>query len=385
MPNRPCFVRPGRGSNRTWFLFFLLLIPIALPAQDYGEFQVVLDVNALSAEKTIELYQGLSGRPDDIAQLRGSQIAVATTAMLAQRRLELADLERALGSAKFNQSLGDDVFRMKDARQNVAAIKELFLELQRRNFAQKVISTVEQLFPAGSKVRARLPIYIVAFGHQNIDAFVRRVVWRGNTPAFVGEGEGELTIVVNLAKAVYYGRSVDERFIGLLGVVAHEVFHAAFGSYKDQSQVWRAYYAEHDSYFDHLLDLAHNEGIAYYLSLIQSSRGRLPADWQEKISVAMTAFNASAAELLSPGVSQRRAYDILRTANTSGYWENFGAIAGMIIARQIDQTLGRTALRETIAAGPISFFSTYAGLMQRDNSIPALSPLILRELSRRNR
>jgi hypothetical protein len=96
-------------------------------------------------------------------------------------------------------------------------------------------------------------------------------------------------------------------------------------------------------------------------------------------------FNASAAELLSPNVSQRRAYDILRTANTSGYWENFGAITGMIIARQIDQTLGRTALRESIAAGPLSFFSTYAGLMQRDNSLPALSPLILRELSHRNR
>jgi hypothetical protein len=57
----------------------------------------------------------------------------------------------------------------------------------------------------------------------------------------------------------------------------------------------------------------------------------------------------------------------------------------MIIARQIDQTLGRTALRETIATGPISFFSAYAGLMQRDNGIPALSPLVLRELSRRNR
>jgi hypothetical protein len=385
MPNPARLERPGRAGKPGLFFFFLLLAPISLPAQDYGEFQMFLDVNALSAEKTIELYQGLSGRPDDIARLRGSQIAVATTGMLAQRRLELADLERALGAAKFNQSLGDDLFRMKDARQNVAAIQELFVELQRRNFAQKVISTVEQLFPAGSKVRARLPIYIVAFGHQNIDAFVRRVVWHGNTPVFVGEGEGEVTIVVNLAKAVYYGRSVDERFIGLLSVVAHEVFHAAFGSYKDQSQVWRVYYAAHDSYFDHLLDLAHNEGIAYYLTLIQSSRGRLPADWQERVSGAVATFNASAAELLSPAVSQRRAFDILRTANTSGYWENFGAITGMIIARQIDQTLGRTALRETIAAGPLSFFSTYAGLMQRDNGIPALSPLILREISARNR
>jgi Putative zinc dependent peptidase (DUF5700) len=385
MTGQPLRTPSFRAGRCACVVVLLLSVPAALPAQDFGEFQMVLDVDARSAEKTIELYQGLSGRPDDIAQLRGSQIAVATTAMLSQRRLETADLERALGAAKFNQSLGDDPFRMKEARQNVAGIKELFLELQRRNFAQKVIGTVEQLFPAGAKIRARIPIYIVAFGHQNIDAFVRRVVWRGNTPVFVGEGggEGELSIVVNLAKAVYYGHSVDERFIGLLSVVAHEVFHAAFGAYKDQSPAWRAYYAEHDSYFDHLLDLAHNEGIAYYLTLVQSSRGRLPADWQERISGAFGTFNASAAELLSPAVSPRRAFDILRSANMSGYWENFGAITGMIIARQIDQTLGRNALRETIATGPVNFFLTYAGLMERDNSLPAISPLVLKELSRR--
>jgi hypothetical protein len=271
---------------------------------------------------------------------------------------------------------------MHDARANVAAISELLAEAQKRNFGQKVVSTVAQLFPSDARVSTMIPIYFVAFGHQNIDAFVRRVVWRGDTPSFTGEGQGELTIVVNLAKCVNYGRSVDERFIGMLSVVAHEVFHAAFGVYKDGSPVWKDYYASHRTPFDQLLDLSHNEGIAYYLTLIQSSRGRLPADGLERARHSFEDFNRNAAELLAPGTTFRRSEDIIRLSNTSGYWESYGAITGMIIARQIDQALGRQALSETIARGPSDFFGKYADLMKRDGNIPVLSGAIIQSATR---
>jgi hypothetical protein len=355
------------------------LILAAAPGlgQENEHFNVILRVDYLSAEKTLELYGGRSGFPAEIAALRGSQIALQTTSHLAQLPLDGAALERALEAVKFNQALGEDIFRLKDARANVAPIRELLQEAQQRNFGQKVVSTVAQLFPAGTRVRTVIPVFVVAFGHQNIDAFVRRVVWRGTTPVFTGEGEGELTIVVNLAKAVNYGGSTDERFVGMLSVVAHEVFHAAFGVYKDGSPVWRQYYATHRAPIDQLLDLTHNEGIAYYLSLIQSSRGRLPADGLERARRSFAAFNASAAELLSPRTTGKRANDIIRLSNTSGYWDSYGAMTGMIVARQIDQTLGRQALMETIAAGPTDFFSKYAELMRRDTGIPPLSPQIL--------
>jgi hypothetical protein len=352
----------------------------SLGAQEHGQFQLVLELNYISAEKTIDLYRGLSGRPSDIAGLRGSQLAMQTTALLAQRKLELSGLERALESAKFNQSLGDDLYCMKDARDNVAALAELYNELRRRNFGQKVASTVEQLFPAGAKVRGTLPLYFVAFGHQNIDAFVRRVIWHGDQPLFAAEREGEPTIVVNLAKAVHYGRTVDERFIGLLGTVAHEVFHAAFDAYKDESPVWRDYYARRQSYFDALTDLAQNEGIAYYLSLIQSSRGRLPADWERRVANVFAAFNQAAEELLAPGISPRRAQELLLSANTSGYWESYGAMAGMVMAKQIDQGLGRRELAETITNGPADFFAKYIALMRRDSSVPPLSSRVVQAI-----
>ena len=76
--------------------------------------------------------------------------------------------------------------------------------------------------------------------------------------------------------------------------------------------------------------------------------------------------------------------EILRRANTSGYWESYGSITGMIIARQIDQTLGRVALVETLRDGPRAFFQVYLKLMKRDRGIPQLSPLIQQEMARQD-
>src|SRR5664279_2560544 len=98
--------------------------------QEYASFNMLIEPDYLSAEKTVDLYQGIAGRPAEIAALRGSQIAVATTAFITQQPLTIGLLEKSLEDAKFNQSLGDDPFKIREARQNVAAIKELLLESQ---------------------------------------------------------------------------------------------------------------------------------------------------------------------------------------------------------------------------------------------------------------
>ena len=348
-----------------------------------SQFDLVLLMNVTSATKTIELYGGRFGQPAEIARLPGSQVTLAVTSALAQRPLTLQVLERSLEAAKFNQNDGDIAFHMLEARAHVTEIAELLDVLQRRNFAQRITSTVQQIFPPQAKVRAQIPVYIVAFGHENIDAFVTRAEWHNGTLADVGDRGGEVTAVVNLAKAVGYGRNADERFIGLMSVVAHEIFHAAFELYKENSPAWQEYYAYHHSYFDQLLDLTHNEGIAYYLSLVQQTQGNLPADGMHRAQTAFRRFSENAEVLLSPGIGPGRASDIIQKSNMSGYWENFGAITGMIIARQIDQTLGRSALVESIGAGPHHFFRTYLELVRRDSGLPTFSTLVLRELSRR--
>ncbi len=369
-------------STLKFIVVLLLTFSSLVLGQQVSHFNVSLDLDFESAEKTVELYKGLSGRPQEIAQLRGSRIALATTSLLAQRVLDVRTLEASLEDAKFDQISGDDVFRMREARSTVDAIEELLIEIKRRNFARRVTSTVEQLFPGDARIATSIPIYFVAFGPHNINAYVRRVTWRGDTPLFVGEGEGELTIVVNLARAVYSGETVDERFIGALSVVAHEVFHAAFGVYKDNSPNWREYYAKHRTYVHQLLDLTQNEGIAHYLTFQQRFHGYIPPDWNQKVRTSFERFNESTEELFSSSITPHRASELIRTSNTASYWDSYGAITGLFIARQIDQTLGRSLLVETVATDPFDYFWKYITLMQRDSNLPRLSEDIIQLVER---
>ena len=73
------------------------------------------------------------------------------------------------------------------------------------------------------------------------------------------------------------------------------------------------------------------------------------------------------------------AAELIRTANLSGYWESYGAMTGMFMAREIDLRLGRGALIQTISDGPLDMLSKYAGLTDRDDTLPKLSDQIIRE------
>ena len=358
-------------------LSFCLSLPDAAPAQRPPELDLRMSVDVTSAERTIELYQHFSGSPREIAALPGSRLAAAAAALLAQRSLGSADLEAALEDARFGTSREDDVFSMEDSRRNAPALLELLTEIKRRNFSRRVTGTVAQFFPADARVRTSVPVFVVAFGPQTIDAFVQRVAWRDGVPVFTDEGE--LTIVINLAHGIRYGRTTEERFLGVLSTVAHEVFHAAFGAYQDSSDTWRQFHSARRSRLDQLLELTQNEGIAHYLSLEQRG-GYTPHDWDTRVRASVDGFNRSAAELLSPATPAWRAGEILRSSNTSEYWESYGAITGLFIAREIDRTLGRPALVGTVAQGPLAFFSVYDRLCQSNSNLPRLSPGVRRAL-----
>jgi hypothetical protein len=354
---------------------------LVFPQQTNPKFNVELHVDYTAARRAIELFDGQPVSTQELAGLRGNRIAASTTGLIAGREGPGSLLEASLDSLKYRQILRDDTYHLETARKNSAEIKLLLDEMEKRNFSRRVVATVEQIFPEESEVSIDIPVYVVALGHENVDAYVRRVQWEGDIPRFTGEGEGELTIVVNLAQSVNYGSTLEERFVSVLGVVAHEVFHAAFGAYKDRSRFWQRYYRTHRRPFDQLLDLTQNEGIAYYLSLDQRGRGYLPRDWYAKTRDIFTTFNRNASELLSPGLTPGRAAELIRTANLSGYWESYGAMAGMFMAREIDLQLGRGALIGTISAGPLDLLQKYARLTAHDSNLPKLSDSIIREIN----
>jgi hypothetical protein len=352
-------------------------------SQTNPRFNVSLQVDYSAADQTVALMEGEPMSTQMLAGLRGNRIAASTTGLISDRSTVTERLQNYLDSLKYHQIIRDDAYRLESARQNLGAIKELLTEIIRRNFNRKVVATVEQIFPQDADIDVIIPVYVVALGHDNVDAYVRRVIWHGDVPEFADEGSGELVIVINVAHAARFGNELEDRFVNLLGVVAHEVFHAAFGAFKDRSPLWKKYYAAHQEPFDRLLDLTQNEGIAYYLSVDQLGHGRIPPDWQARAHDVFSTFNKNAAELLSADLRPRRAAELIRGANLSGFWESYGAMTGMFIAREIDLRLGRAALIETISLGPYDFFDKYASLSVRDGNLPAPSDQLLQALKKR--
>lgn len=342
----------------------------------FGQFNVTLLPDYAAAEQTLEIFNGSPVNVEAAAALRGNRIAAATAGFIAGKPAGPSLLVHYLDSLRYGETIAADIYGLADARSHAAEIGALLDEMRRRNFGMRVAATVAQIFPPDAAVNVAIPIYVAALGHENVDAFVRRIVWHGDEPEFVGENQGELTIVLNLGKSVDYGSTTDERFIAVLGVVAHELFHAAFGAYKESSPVWKEYYAVNRSPFDALIDITQNEGIAYYLSLDQRGRGYLPRDWNVRTRDVFDRFNAAAAELLSPRTRPERLAELLKEANLAGYWESYGAMAGMVMAREIDLRLGRPALIETISRTPDDMLRKYMLLTDQDSNLPRLSPRV---------
>jgi hypothetical protein len=370
--------RAGRGTLPLLALLAAVSLPPACGAQENPAFNISLSVDYEAAEQTLLLLRDEYVSTSRLAGLRGNRIAASTTELIEGDGGAGALLQSYLDSLQAHQIIRDDVYRLEEARKNAGAIAGLLDGLRRRNFNRAVVATVEQIFPRDVGVAAVIPVYVVALGHENADAYVRRVAWEGDVPSFAGEGEGEPTIIVNLSAGAAYPGDTDEKISQMLVTVAHEVFHAAFGLYKDASPSWKKYAASHTSPADYLLDLVQNEGIAYYLSLEQRSGDRLPRDWAGRMEEAFRTFNANAERLLSGRLSEREAAGIIYSANLSGYWESYGSMVGMAMARAVDRELGREALIETISLGPLDLLGKYHTVASLNSGYPKLSGRLVR-------
>jgi hypothetical protein len=372
---------PSRTRRPTFRAALRVALLLALPASAGAQFNVRLQLDTRSAEQALAVYRG-GGNPSAAAATRGSRLVTATTALLSGRQLRDADLEAALSTAREGRRVQDDPFLVNEARAAAPEIGAMLDDLRSRDFAGSVVSTVSQLFPQGTGIDVAFPVYVTAFGHRNADGFVRRVEWQGDVPQFVPEGKGMPTIVVDLSKTARNGRTPDERFTMVAGTVAHEVFHAAFAAYKDRSSFWRRWNEGPRRPVEDLFDLAQNEGIAYYLNFVLQSRARFTGPQAQEARAAFEEFNRMAGELLNPRLSPDRRRDIMLRANASDYWSNFGAITGMVMARAVDGSRGRDALRQTIASGPLEFFRAYAELESSHPDIPRLSAAVREALRR---
>ncbi|MGA7160187.1 MAG: DUF5700 domain-containing putative Zn-dependent protease [Bacteroidota bacterium] len=316
----------------------------------------------------------------DFADLRGSQLAATTSTLLARRQVSPEAFQHELELLRDNSRSPDDIFGLEPTRIHLAEVKALLAEIKKGELDRRVIATVEQFFPGDARISTTISVYVVAFGNENASAFVRRVVWRGNTPVFVGENEGEPVIVVNLERLVGNSAPTNVQFIETLSTLAHETFHAVFAVYQSSSPLWEDINSRKGAFWS-LAELVQNEGIAYRISFQEQTGSSLPPYIFNEAKNAVLVLNGAMQELLSPTITDSRARDLLMNANLSGSFEkNYGAAAGLLMAFAIDSKLGRNALTETIANGVGDFFDKYDALTKQYDELPKLSEEIKRKL-----
>ncbi|MFZ4621577.1 MAG: DUF5700 domain-containing putative Zn-dependent protease [Bacteroidota bacterium] len=362
------------GSVKIFFAIFFFL-PVVSSAQD--QFNVTLRLDFSSVDALIELSEGRIANIDRVAELKGNQIAAATSALLAREPYSTKSFARELERFRNGASLSNDIYGLSASSAYLQQIKELVKESKRRNLDRRVLSTIAPFFPSASRINAFIPVYFVALGNENAAAFVRSVVWRDNVPYFVRDGEGELTIVVNLTRSVQFLNNVEYQFVDMLSTLAHESFHAVFGVYQQSSSAWRMLNAKPEPVWT-LAELAQNEGIAYLISLQQRSGGQMSPDRLVTARRSITALGDAMKELSSPDITHQRATELIMNSNLSGSYEkNYGATAGLMMAYMIDQKLGRKALTETLQYGTGDFFAKYQQVADESNDLPKFDPAVI--------
>lgn len=340
-------------------------------------FNVSFRLDFQSVDALMELSEGRMANVNRAALLRGNQIAAATSALLAREPYSTERFAQELQRFRNGATMDNDMFGLADASRYRRQIQELSKESKRRNLDRRVLATIASFFPSSARITASIPVYFVAMGNENAAAFVRNVVWRGDTPVFVGDGEGEPTVVVNLTRSVPYLPEVQMQVVDMMSTLAHEAFHAVFGIYQLQTPAWQQLSMRPEPHW-WLAELVQNEGMAYLISLQQRSGGEFPDRQMPAAKQAVNDLNAALKELASPGITRERARELILNSNLSGSYEkNYGATAGMLMAYLIDQKLGRTRLTECLQYGPSSFFSAYQEVAERSAEYPKLDPAVL--------
>ena len=160
-------------------IYFLLLVTLII-SNVLGQTNPNININLLldysSADQTIQLLEDRLVNTQILAELKGSRIAASTTGLIANNFSVTQHLQNYLDSLRYHQIIKDDVYHLETAREHVQEIKELFNEIKKSNFNRRVVATVEQIFPTDSRISILIPVYVVAIGHENVDAYVRRII-----------------------------------------------------------------------------------------------------------------------------------------------------------------------------------------------------------------
>ncbi len=362
-------------------IFYIVLITSFCVAQQ-DNFNVSLRLDFSSVDALIELSEGKIANVNRAAELKGNQIAAATSALLARQSYSSDHFTQELDRFRNGSASSSDIYGFRSTIEFLPQIKALVTEVKRRQLDRKVVATIAPFFPEKARINASIPVYFVALGNENAAAFVRSIAWKNDVPYFVGDGDGELTIVVNLTRSVQYIHDIQIQFVDMMSTLAHETFHAVFGVYQQSSPVWKTIEYQQEPYWT-LAELVQNEGFAYLISIQQRNGSALSAGQLSSSKQSITSLNSALKELTSPSISPTRARELIMNSNLSGSYEkNYGASAGLLMAYAIDAKLGRKALTECLEYGVADFFQKYQQLAEQNGELIKFDKEVIESLQK---
>jgi hypothetical protein len=342
-----------------FFFASICLFFLSIPAhtQPNTNFDVSFIVDYSAAEQMVDYFDWRGSNSEAVAALPGNRLAAATSVLLARTNRSEDDFLQSLKNVHNGSQFDNDIYGLLPVKRHIGELRKLLDEAKKHRLDSRVVATLAGYFPINTKISASFHVYVVVMGNDKAEAVVRRVVWHGKDPEFVGENEGEPVIIVNLTRVLETEPDVQGQYLELLSTLAHECFHAVYSVLKESLPDSTKPHTPAES----LLDIVQNEGVAYYLSMEVHRVGRpLSQSWFMETAQALETLNKSLNELNSPGLTRFRAQELLMNANLSGsFTANYGATAGMRMAYEIDTRLGRPALTATLLGGFPLFVETY--------------------------
>ncbi len=339
------------------FLSSLFFLDTDGKAQNISSFQISFVVDITSADETLRYFEWQHSNIERLTALKGNQLAIATSLLLAREKQSLNDFKNHIENYRSGVYPQNDRYGLLPLRQRTTELRQLLTHIRGLQLQRRIGATIAQYFPASLKLDISIPVYIVVFGNERAVAVVRNVQWKDGAPSFPPDDDGEPTILVNLARLLDEENNVQFQTHTLLQVLAHEAFHAVYNILKRQYP---------DSLkartpAEVLLELVHNEGIAYYISLELQRQGRqMPLQWFRETDKAIGTLSDVLAELQSPATPPPRIRELLLNANLSGHFSaNYGVAAGLRMAYEIDSRLGREKLASTLEYGFKEFIRLY--------------------------
>lgn len=240
--------------------------------------------------------------------------------------------EKWLSFLKDLSEVPEEERRDHPAFQLVEALKERAII-----FEEKAIPLLNQFVPENG-LKFKTTIYFTA----------------RTLPHAFATSEGIVVDVLN----DYYHNDPDQIF----NMITHECFHVGYG----MNRYLRDEMALDNNYiYSNMCDYLQNEGLATYAAYC--AQDFFPAAWEKDFKMlddpAEVRRQLDAVNDLFANAAHMQADVLRKTSWHVGATQRGYYIVGAHMARTIDEQLGRNALIETIAVGPLAFVETYNGLV----------------------